>query len=437
MGKDNYTRPIVELSHEGEQVLRLMEETRYNIFLTGRAGTGKSTLLRYFKATTSKNIAVLAPTGVAAINIQGQTIHSFFKFKAGVTIDDVVKKSSIIYKNLDTLVIDEISMVRADLLDCIDKFMRINGKEKDKPFGGVQLIVIGDLYQLPPVVSRGEGFIFDGIYTGPYFFNSHCFEEADFLMIELNEVYRQSEKDFIGILDGIRSNRISSSQLSHLNSRVATNETIDDNRAIYLVSTNFMADHINQQKLDLIKDKERKFSGFVSGSFNEKDLPTKKELVLKKGAQVMLLNNDQKRRWVNGDIGKVTHMEKDYIEIELEGGRVEEVERYSWEKYSFIYDEDEDRIKSEVSGNFNQFPVRLAWAVTIHKGQGKTYDKVIIDFGSGTFASGQAYVALSRCRSLDGLFLKHPIVRNHIIMDETIVDFMDYYPRLDLRELND
>lgn len=384
---------------------------------------------------TKKNIAVLAPTGVAAINVQGQTIHSFFKFKIGITIDDIHKKSSKVYKKIDTLVIDEISMVRADLFDCIDKFMRLNGKDKNKPFGGIQVIVIGDLYQLPPIVNREESFIFDGIYESPYFFHSHCFEQSDFLMIELKDVYRQSEKRFIEILDSIRTFNVTDEQLDELNKSVIEEKDIDDNLAVFLVSTNYMADNINLEKLNQINEKEKNYLGFVSGSFNERELPTKKDLVLKKGAQVMLLNNDQKKRWVNGDIGKVVDFERNQILVQLEDGRTEEVEKYSWEKFSFIYDEEDDRIKTEVSGNFNQFPLKLAWAITIHKGQGKTYDRAIIDFGKGTFAPGQAYVALSRCKNTKGLILKQKIEKRHIIIDKRVDDFMKSYPKVNFDEM--
>ncbi|MDD4409780.1 MAG: AAA family ATPase [Candidatus Pacebacteria bacterium] len=430
-------KPEVELSQEGEGVLRLLENSNNNIFLTGRAGTGKSTILRYFRATTKKNIAVLAPTGVAAINVQGQTIHSFFKFKVGVTIDDIHKKSSKIYRNIDTLIIDEISMVRADLFDCIDLFMRLNGKDKDKPFGGAQVIVIGDLYQLPPVMNRAESYIFDGVYESPYFFHAHCFGQADFLMVELNDVYRQSEKKFIDILDAIRSYDINARQMAELNQRVVEAKEINDDMAIFLVSTNMMADSINLEKLERISEKEKKYTGFISGSFNERELPTKKELLLKKGSQVMLLNNDQRRRWVNGDIAKVISLEKNFIEVEFEDGRTELVEKYSWEKFSFIYDEDEDKIKSESAGNFSQFPLKLAWAITIHKGQGKTYDRVIVDFGNGTFAPGQAYVALSRCKNMEGLMLKKPLERRHIIVDTRVLEFMNNYPKVNFEEMFD
>lgn len=429
-------KPIVELSEEGVQVIKLLEDSNYNIFLTGRAGTGKSTLLKYFRAHTQKNVAVLAPTGVAAVNVQGQTIHSFFKFSIGITVDDIHKKSSKIYKNLDTIIIDEISMVRADLLDCVDKFMRINGKDYDKPFGGVQIIVIGDLFQLPPVIARGEQFIFDEIYQSPYFFDSHCFNQSNFCMIELNQVYRQSDKGFIEILDSLRSYKLEDKHLEEINKRASCLElTEDENLAIFLVSTNYMADTINIEKLEKLKGKEKKYTGFVSGDFKEKDLPTKKELVLKKGAQVMLLNNDAKKRWVNGDIGKIVDLEKTFIEVEFDDGRTEIVEKHAWEKVVFAYDDETDKIKSEVSGNFSQFPIKLAWAVTIHKGQGKTYDKVIVDFGTGTFASGQAYVALSRCRTIEGLTLKTPLERRHIITDKRVRDFMHTYPRINFHEL--
>lgn len=422
------------LSEEGERIFNILENSNYNIFLTGRAGTGKSTLLNHFRINTKKNVAVLAPTGVAAVNVQGQTIHSFFKFPIGITVDDIHKKSSKVYKNLDAIIIDEISMVRADLLDCVEKFMRMNGKYINKPFGGAQIIVIGDPYQLPPVMTKGEQYFYDGIYESPYFFDAHCFGQANFCMIELNQVYRQVDRDFIDILDSLRSYNLDNGQIEKINKRICL-EDVDEDMAIHLVSTNFMADNINLQKLDKLKGKEKIYSGFVSGDFKEKDLPTKKELILKKGAQVMLLNNDQKRRWVNGDIGKITNLERSSIEVEFEDGRIENVEKHSWEKLTFIYDDEDGRIKGEVSGNFSQFPLKLAWAVTIHKGQGKTYDKVIIDFGAGTFASGQAYVALSRCRSIDGLTLKTPLEKRHIIIDKRVKDFMKSYPKIDLRQL--
>jgi hypothetical protein len=254
-------------------------------------------------------------------------------------------------------------------------------------------------------------------------------------MVELLEVHRQSDTGFIDILDNVRTGRAGITHLETLNSRHGLES--EDDLSIFLVPTNYMADQINSDRLEKLPGEEEKYKGFVSGSFNEKDLPTKKELVLKEGAQVMLLNNDQKKRWVNGDIGKVISFGRGFIEVEMEDGRVEEVEKYSWEKVAFIYDEDEGRIKTETAGNFTQFPIKLAWAVTIHKGQGKTYEKVIIDFGSGTFAPGQAYVALSRCRSLEGLLMKSPMYKKHMIVDPRVKDFMDSYPRVRLEDMID
>lgn len=422
------------LSHSNEEILTFIEKSGRNIFLTGRAGTGKSTLLRSLRNRTKKKAVVLAPTGVAALNVQGQTIHSFFKFKPGITVDDVYKKKdNKIYKEIDTLIIDEISMVRADLFDCIDIFMRMNGRDQYAPFGGVQVVVIGDLFQLPPVARGSELSIFSNIYESLFFFDSYCFNRSKFVMIELSHVHRQKDKEFIEILDSIRRNTINSKQLTKINQR--NQSAIDTDSAIHLVSTNVMADRINYDKLKQIESKEREYKGFCSGNFNDNELPTKKELFLKRGAQVMLLNNDQKKRWVNGDVATVLSMSNSSIDIEFSDGRIEEVEKHSWEKYAFMIDERTGKISTEVVGTFMQFPIKLAWAITIHKGQGKTYDKVIVDFGSGTFASGQAYVALSRCRSLDGLFLNHPITKEHVRVDNRVVQFMQQYSKSNVNEM--
>jgi ATP-dependent DNA helicase PIF1 len=390
--------PKEQPSEEGKRILELLENTKTNVFLTGKAGTGKSTLLKYFRATTKKNIAVLAPTGVAAINVQGQTVHSFFKFRPQVTLDIVKKrygKDAEIYKKLDMIIIDEISMVRADLLDCVDRFMRLNGPSAQKPFGGVQLLVIGDLFQLPPIVKNEEELIFRTFYKSPFFFDSQSYGQAGFIKIELTHVYRQNDLQFIDALDAFRVGAFTDEHLSLINTRVVSDFQKPENEFIIsLVTKNKIAEEINQSEMAKLLSSPRSYKGSISGIFKDSDLPTALNLILKEGAQVMLLNNDSRGKWVNGDIVKIIKTDSNSVRVLFDDGNFDDVGFNKWESIQFVYDEENKKIQSEVVGTFTQIPIKLAWAVTIHKGQGKTFDRVHIDFGDGTFAPGQAYVAL-------------------------------------------
>ncbi|MDW7999223.1 MAG: AAA family ATPase [Thermodesulfovibrio sp.] len=423
----------IDFNEEFIKAFDLAENTKRNLFLTGKAGTGKSTFLKYFRENTKKEIAVVAPTGVAAVNIKGQTIHSFFNFKPDITIHkikEIKPKKPNLYKKLDCIVIDEISMVRADILDCIDAFLRIYGPQRKKPFGGIQIIFIGDLYQLPPVVTLREKGIFKKFYETPYFFSSKVFKECEFEFIELEKVYRQSDDRFLEILNSIRNNTITEEIIKKLNQRVNPDFVPkDEDFYIYLTTTNKMAEKVNFDKLSKIKNKEFKYYGFIEGEFNEQDLPTSQELILKVDAQVMLLNNDIKGRWINGDIGKIIEIETkgsehDVILVELSSGEVVEVVPFTWEIYEFYYDKNRKKILTEIIGKFIQYPIKLAWAITIHKSQGLTFDKVVLDIGKGTFSHGQLYVALSRCRSLEGLVLKRPVYPKNVLLDRRIVKFL-------------
>lgn len=423
----------IDLNEEFLKAFNLAENTSKNLFITGRAGTGKSTFLNYFRENTKKQIAVVAPTGVAAVNVRGQTIHSFFNFKPDITlhkVEEINPKNPNLYKKLDCIVIDEISMVRADILDCIDGFLKIHGPNKKKPFGGIQMIFIGDLYQLPPVVTSKEKTIFKELYETPYFFSSNAFKQCEFEFIELEKVYRQSDIEFLEILNSIRNNTVTDEVIEKLNKRVKPDfEPAEDDFYIYLTTTNKMAEKINFEKLSKIKNKEFKYYGFIEGQFTEEDLPTSEELVVKVDAQVMLLNNDPRGRWINGDIGKIVEIkpkktEPDIILVELQNGQIVEVTPFTWEMYEFYYDKTRKKILTQVVGQFTQYPLKLAWAITIHKSQGLTFDKLILDIGRGTFSHGQLYVALSRCRCLDGLILKKPISRKHVLLDRRIVKFL-------------
>ena len=416
-------------------------ESNRNVFITGKAGTGKSTLLSYFRSHTGKKIVVLAPTGVAALNIQGETIHSFFGFKPGIAPGKVRKvrsRKKIIYKKLDSIIIDEISMVRADLLDCIDRFMRLNGTDSKKPFGGTQMIFIGDLYQLPPVVTGRERDMFKLQYESPYFFSADVFAELGMEYIELEKVYRQKDKIFIDLLNAIRNNSISDQDLRLLNSRVGKELPGREKNGyeIHLVTTNLMASIINEEHLSRLRTKIYTSQAEISGNFKRESYPTYEELKLGVGAQVMLLNNDSKGRWVNGSIGMIVEIrghsgiDEEIIVVALSSGELVDVAPFSWEIFHFDYDEKTGAIESEIVGSFTQYPLKLAWAITIHKSQGKTFEKVTIDMGQGAFAHGQTYVALSRCTSLEGIALKKPIRRSHIIMDRKIVDFLTSYQYL-------
>lgn len=423
---------IIDLNPQFEHAFNLMDASLDNLFITGKAGTGKSTLLEYFRYKTNKEIVVLAPTGVAALNVSGETIHSFFRFKIGVTPSQVKKvKNNDIYKNIDTLVIDEISMVRADLLDCIDTFMRKNGKLKNVPFGGVQLIFLGDLYQLPPVVQSDEREMFRTHYHSPYFFDAFSFHADNFKYVELRQVYRQDEDTFVDILNAIRSDRVQNHHLEELNSRVEADLSHAGAKyAIHLTTTNKMADSINSYHIKRLMSHAHQYKAVTEGQISEKFYPTAKNLILKEGAQVMMLNNDMNGRWVNGSLAEVIGFEYDYdrqcdvVGIMLEDGSVEDVLPSKWEIFKYSYDKDTHSVHTEPVGIFVQYPMKLAWAVTIHKSQGKTFDNVYVDFGVGTFAHGQAYVALSRCRSLEGLSLKKPVTRSHIKMDKRILSFL-------------
>ena len=418
----------IEINPQFAKALELMEEGSGNVFVTGRAGTGKSTLLEYFRSITSKNIVVLAPTGVAAVNISGQTIHSFFGFRPDVTVEKVKmqakRKTAPIYKNLDAIVIDEISMVRADLLDCIDEFLRINGKEPGLPFGGIQMIFIGDLYQIPPVVTADEYLIFDEYYYSEYFFESRVYAEIEIEHLELEKIYRQSDPNFIALLNKIRNKTIAEEDIGLISWNYISESTALPKDTIYLTTTNAMAEERNKEELLKLPGKPDVFEAEISGEIDRKHFPAEELLVLKKGAQVMLLNNDSAGRWINGTIGTVVGIEEDSLEVKLSDGPIEEVKPFKWNVYRFYWDQDSKSVAADNVGSFRQFPLKLAWAITIHKSQGKTFDNVAIDLGRGTFASGQLYVALSRCRSLDGIFLKREINLSDIKVDFRVMKFM-------------
>ncbi len=423
--------PAIDLNPQFRKALELMEETNRNVFITGRAGTGKSTLLTYFQKNTGKKAVVLAPTGVAAVNVGGQTIHSFFGFKPDVTPSGIRRRirdeKKNLYKKLTAIVIDEVSMVRADLLDCVDRFLRLNGPDTSLPFGGVQMIFIGDLYQLPPVVTGREREIFREHYATPYFFSARVFEELDIEFIELEKVYRQTDGEFIRLLNAIRNRTVSDDDLALINRRAdPLFEAPPRECYIHLTSTNDLADRINEERLAGLRGKVWTALGLIEGDFGTEYLPTAAELKLKKGAQIMLLNNDTYGRWINGTVGRVTGFDRDedgdVILVRLDSGEKVAIGPHTWEIYRFFLKNGE--LASEAVGSFTQYPVRLAFAVTIHKSQGKTFEKAVIDVGRGTFAHGQMYVALSRCTTLEGIVLRQPIRKSHILMDWQVVKFL-------------
>ncbi len=422
----------LELSKDFKYALDVFEKTTKSLFVTGRAGTGKSTLLQLFRNTTRKKTIVLAPTGVAALNVKGQTIHSFFGFPAKpLNKSDIRKrKNHKLYKNIEVLIIDEISMVRADLLDNIDYFLRVNRGNMLDPFGGVQVIFFGDLFQLPPIVSTEvERNLFQTIYESPYFFSAQVFEEGfEMEKLELRKTYRQESRHFIRLLDGVRVNQMDFEDLEDLNERYDP-EFQSEDFYITLSTRNAIVDQLNERELKQLTTDEYTFLASITGNFNPKLFPTESALKLKNGAQVMFVKNDPRRRFVNGTIGRITKIDYNSIVVDItdnQGKRSLEVEKLEWEIQRYqVSKEDQSKIDAEIVGTFKQYPLRLAWAITIHKSQGKTFDKVIIDLGRGAFEHGQTYVALSRCRTLEGIVLKQKIRMRDILVDERIVQFYE------------
>jgi len=420
----------LELNTDFKIALDLIEKEGKNLFITGRAGTGKSTLLQLFRNTTRKKAVVLAPTGVAALNVQGQTIHSFFGFPPRLisTREISKRKDRRLYRNMEVLIIDEISMVRADMLDNIDYFLRLN-RDSPLPFGGVQVVFFGDLFQLPPVVASDfEQEVFSTSYDSAFFFSAQVFQRGfEIEMLELRKVYRQDNRHFLRLLDGIRLNHADQDDLDELNERFEPNFEPED-FYITLSARNATSDRINQRELGKIDLPERKYLATVTGEFNPTQYPAEPALSLKIDAQVMLLKNDPDRQYVNGTIGKVVALGNEFIKIQIEekSGDLKEIDiaPVTWEIIRYKNDPTQtEDIQTEVIGTFTQFPLRLAWAVTIHKAQGKTFDRVIIDLGGGAFEHGQTYVALSRCRTLEGIVLRQRIRPQDILTDMRILDF--------------
>ena len=419
-----------KLNQEFRDALELLEGPDPCIFVTGKAGTGKSTLLSIFKRTTKKRIAVLAPTGVAALHVGGQTIHSFFGFGPHAVHEENVKKrqNRKLYQNLDAVLIDEISMVRVDLLHTIDEFLRLNRGNRD-PFGGCQMIFIGDLFQLPPVISTiEERAMLESRFESPYFFDSPGIHECGGMTcFELNQVFRQEEKYFLQFLNQVRRAQVDNEFLNDINHDIV-GEFRDDRAHITLTSTNARAIQINSRHLNELEAEEHIFLATTTGTVKRSSFPAEEVLRIKTGAQVMFVKNDPKKRYVNGTLGLITHIDGDRILVETQGKirEIVEVERETWEiiKYK-LSKSDPGKIEIEVVSSFTQFPLKLSWAITIHKSQGKTFDNAYIDLGRGAFAFGQTYVALSRCRTLEGLRVSRPLTMKDIFVDHRIVDF--YY----------
>ena len=429
----------LDLNPQFKHVLQLIKEGQQNLFITGKAGTGKSTLLNYYRSITGNksSVVVLAPTGVSALNVRGQTIHSFFRFSIDVTVEKIQGKRRVrnpeLYKYLRIIIIDEVSMVRADLMDCVDMFLRKFGPVRGAPFGGVRMIFVGDLLQLPPIVKEEEKSLFCDYYESPFFFSARVFQEQEITTIHLEKVYRQKNQQFIEVLNRVRSNSITDEDIYFLNSRCDPSFEPEDGRFyITLCSRNKTADGINDRHLQKLTGRLYQSLAVIQGGFGKEYYPTGADLRYKVGAQVMLVSNDQAGRWVNGSIGVVKSVEVDeegeqYIRVLLQGAnKVVTVYKKTWEIYRFSFSNKEKKIVSESMGSFTQLPFRLTWAVTIHKSQGKTFDRVVIDLSEGVFAGGQVYVALSRCSSFEGMVLKSPFQKRHVRVDSRALNFLSH-----------
>ena len=427
--KKNYNSLLPEdfvLSEEFESIVEQLENTKDHFYITGKAGSGKSTLLAYFRSVTQKNTAVLAPTGVAAIRVKGQTIHSFFGFPPKVIQTRHIKKVRQIelLQNLETLIIDEISMVRADVFDAIDYSLRVHRKKLTQPFGGVQVIVFGDLFQLPPVVNMDESSLLERIYpNGQFFFHSNIFQDAQFKTLELQSIYRQTDDHFIYLLNAVRDGSITNSQIDNLNDSLVDNFEMDEGKII-LTTTNARASGINQNYLKQLSSEEFSYRAQATGQFYKELFPTDEVLKLKKGAQVIMIKNDPEKRWVNGSIGTIHDIAEKKIKVKI-NHKIYEVKKEKWDRIQYSYDDDQQEVLENVTGSFKQYPMRLAWAITIHKSQGQTFEKVIIDMSQGSFAPGQLYVALSRCISLEGIELLRPLKKSDVIVNKQLIGFQD------------
>lgn len=422
----------IDLSPIFKHALDLLENSSEHLFITGRAGTGKSTLLTHFKKNTEQNIVVLAPTGVAAVNVGGATIHSFFGFKPDITLEKAWNlggktKKPDLYNNLSTIVIDEISMVRADLLDCIDAFLRCVCLSS-RPFGGKRLVIFGDLYQLPPVVSREEEGIFRARYTSPFFFSADVMSRIGLTYIELDHIYRQRDAEFIEVLNALREGSLTTPHLDLLNTRVSPDYAPPpEEMIINLTGTNRTAEAYNTYQLHSLTGKTHSFNAISTGKFDHRTEPAPRELTLKIGAQVMLTSNDREKRFVNGTVGRVEEIgyanSLPVVSVRLANNKLVDVSPNTWEMFSFSYNDRTGRIKSDVAGTYTQLPIMLAWAITIHKAQGKTFDRIIIDLPQ-SFAHGQTYVALSRATSLSGVYLRRELTHRHVIMDPVVTTWL-------------
>jgi len=417
------------LSAEQSAVFEAIEKTRENIFVTGRAGTGKSTLLNHLSWNTDKQVVICAPTGVAALNVGGQTIHSLFRLPIGVIADHKIEQTAELKKllnTIDTLVIDEVSMVNADLVDAVDRSLRQARQKPRVPFGGVQVVLFGDPYQLAPVPGDAdERAYFTDQYRSMWFFDAKVWDEADLRIFELTTIHRQHEGEFKYLLNGVRHGQVTAEMAGRLNSVGARPAPTDG--AITLATRNDTVTRINALELGRLKGKSKTAQAEVSGDFAGRGFPADESLDLKVGARVMFLRNDTGngeggQRWVNGTVGTVTKISSTvFVEVD---GEEHEVQPAIWEKFKYTYSPTTKQLRKDIVAEFTQFPLRLAWAVTIHKSQGKTYDRAIVDLGSGVFSAGQTYVALSRITALDGLYLTRPLRPSDIRVDPDVQRFM-------------